>query len=196
VLEGRLVYDGQPVHVRENAIQLELWQDGYTLHTAIPVYVKQDGSFQATLFDGDYKLVRKQNVGPWVNDPDTILVQLRGGQTLDVPVQPFFVIEDAQVTRTGGGVTATFTVKRLVEDRELEKVGLYVGSTRFVDPNYNLVAVERSAAEIADPGAPITLSADVSAASAGQDYVYVRVAAKTVGAAEMIYTEVQKVELN
>jgi len=117
VLEGRLVYDGQPVHVRENAIQLELWQDGYALHTAIPVYVKQDGSFQATLFDGDYKLVRKQNVGPWVSDPDTVLVELRGGQTLDVPVQPFFVVEDAQVTRELLKVRPGFTVEQLVEDR-------------------------------------------------------------------------------
>src|SRR5690554_1512804 len=76
-LEGKVVYNNQPVGVRSNGVQLELWQPGYALYSKIPVYVSQDGSFSASVFDGDYKLVRLEGA-PWVNNTDTIDVQVRG----------------------------------------------------------------------------------------------------------------------
>ena len=42
---GRVVYNGEPVGVRGTgeAVQLQLYQDGYELRNPIPVYVSQDG---------------------------------------------------------------------------------------------------------------------------------------------------------
>src|SRR5687768_11903068 len=64
-LTGQVMFDGQGVGVRSNGVQLELWEPAYPLRQKIPVYVAQDGSFSATLFDGSYKLNLLANNGPW-----------------------------------------------------------------------------------------------------------------------------------
>lgn len=194
VLEGRLVYQGQPVSVRENAIQLELWQEGYALRDAIPVYVKQDGTFAAKLFDGKYKLVPKQNNGPWQSNADTIQVELRNSQTLDVPVSPYFIIENATIERSNATLTATFDVQQVIEGWQVERVALYVATTQFVDSKYSTAQVEST-----DVGAvlsgPTTLALELGDLATSEAYVFARVGVKTVGVEEMIYTPVQKIEL-
>lgn len=194
-LEGRVVYQGQPVQVRENAIQLELWQDGYALRSAIPVYVRQDGTFSAKLFNGDYKLVRKQNNGPWQNSSDTILVQLHDAQTVDVPVQPYFVIQNAAIQRSGNSLTATFGVQQLVPGRAVERIAVYVGSTQFVDSRYNAARTERAITGNSAVGASNSISVDLASVAQNRDYVFARVGVKTTGVEEMIYTPVQKIQL-
>src|SRR5688572_1675939 len=74
-LSGRVVFEGQPVGVRSNAVQLELWEPRYKdqLYGKIPVHIDQDGTFKASLFDGNYKLNLLPNNGPWVNSSDTTL---------------------------------------------------------------------------------------------------------------------------
>lgn len=190
VLEGRLMYQGQPIGVRQNAIQLELWQDGYDLRTDIPVYVHQDGTFAATLFEGTYKLVRKQNNGPWRNDPDTMVIELRGQQSVDVPVEPFFIIRSDNMQRSGSTLTATFDVEQVVQGSELERVALYVGNTSFVDARYNAARAERDTSS-----GPITLTLDLSSVSQNRAYVFARIGVKTKGVEEMLYTQVQKIQL-
>ena len=104
----------------------------------------QDGTFAAKLFDGEYKLVLKQNTGPWRNDPDTTVVMLNGSESLDVPVEPYFVATGESFTLDGTTLTATFDVSRVVEGSELEHVGLYVGESHFVDSRYNAARVEET----------------------------------------------------
>lgn len=194
VLEGRVVYQGQPVNVRQNAVQFELWQDGYALRNAIPVHVGQDGTFKATLFDGRYKLVRKQNNGPWQNNGDTIQVELRGSTAVDVPVSPFFVIQNASIQRSGNNVTATFGVQQIVQGRVVERVALYVGNTQFVDARFNAARLERAANnDVLNNSQALTL--DIASLLPNRDYVFARVGVKTMGVEEMIYTPVQKIQL-
>src|SRR4051812_34652244 len=78
MLSGQVVYQGQPVGVRSNGVQLELWQPGYQFFTKIPIYVDQDGTFSAALFDGNYKLTRLKGNGPWADNTDTINVVVKG----------------------------------------------------------------------------------------------------------------------
>lgn len=193
LLEGRIVYDGQPVQVRDNAIQLELWQDGYQLKDYIRVQVAQDGTFSAALFDGQYKLVRKANVGPWVTNSDTIVVNLQGNQQLDVPVTPFFTIASPSITKAGNAVNATFTVNQVVQGKEVERVALYVGKTQFVDANYYVKKTEVNTNAV---GAK-TLTLDVSglATTLGKNYAFARIGVKTKGTSELIYSPVQKLDL-
>ncbi|CAG5067381.1 hypothetical protein DYBT9623_00101 [Dyadobacter sp. CECT 9623] len=195
VLKGRVVFNGEPVGVRSNGVQLEIWQRGYQLFTKIPVYVNQDGTFSASLFDGNYKLVRLRGNGPWVDNTDTIDVQLSGTQELDVPVQPFFVFENETYSKGEGKVNATFNLKQINTSRNLERVNLYIGTTTIVDPNNNAGNAQEVAANITDLTKPITLTATLSAALAGRDYVYARIGVKTSGVGEMLFGKPQKIML-
>ncbi|MEJ7676966.1 MAG: DUF3823 domain-containing protein [Segetibacter sp.] len=65
----------------------------------------QDGSFSALLFDGDYKFIIPNGQGPFMwkqtaaGAPDSLAITLRGTQTLDVDVTPFYMIRTPQITR-------------------------------------------------------------------------------------------------
>lgn len=192
-LTGRIVYDDQPVGVRQNAIQLELWQDGYELRREIPVNVHQDGTFAAKLFDGEYKLVLKENTGPWKNDADTVVVMLNGSESLDVGVEPYFVVSGEAFTLDGTTLTATFDVERVVDGSELERVGLYVGASHFVDSRYHATRIEQPAALESSPGG-FTLTLDLADAFADEEQLFARIAVKTAGVEEMLYTPVATLE--
>jgi hypothetical protein len=195
VLKGRVVYEGQPVGVRSNGVQLEIWQRGYQLFTKIPVHINQDGTFSASLFDGDYKLVRLRGNGPWVDNTDTINVALRGTQELDVPVTPYFVFKNDTYSKGEGKVSATFNLEQVNTSRNLERVNLYIGTTMIVDPNNNAGNAQQVAANITDLTKPITLTATLSAALAGREYVYARIGVKTSGVGEMLFGAPQKIML-
>ena len=94
-MTGRVVYNGQPIGVRSNGVQLELWQHGYAFFSKIPVYVAQDGSFSALLFDGNYKMTRQNGVGPWVNNTDSLDVKVSGNTIVDMPVTPYSIVKSA-----------------------------------------------------------------------------------------------------
>jgi len=194
VLKGRIVHEGQAIGVRSNGVQLEIWQRGFQLFTKIPVYVNQDGTFTASLFDGNYKLVRLRGNGPWVNNTDTIDVELRGTKELDVPVNPYFVFKNDTYSKGEGKVSATFTLQKVEATGILERVNLYIGTTTILDPNNNAANVQQLAAAT-DLTKPITLTATLSAALAGRDYVYARIGVKTSGVGEMLFGAPQKIQL-
>ncbi|KAA0992807.1 DUF3823 domain-containing protein [Dyadobacter aurulentus] len=195
VLKGRVVFNGEPVGLRSNGVQLELWQRGFQLFTKIPVYINQDGTFSASLFDGNYKLVRLRGNGPWVDNTDTIDVQLSGTQELDVPVQPYFVFENDTYSKGEGKISATFNLKQVSSTRNLERVNLYIGTTTIVDPNNNAGNAQEVAANITDLSKSITLTATLSPALAGRDYVFARLGVKTSGVGEMLFGKPQKIML-
>ena len=195
VLKGRIVHEGQPIGVRSNGVQLEIWQSGYQLFTKIAVFVKQDGTFSASLFDGNYKLVRLRGNGPWVDNTDTIQVELRGSKELDVPVKPFFIFKNDTYSKGEGKVSATFNLQQVDASRTLERVNLYVGTTMIVDPNNNGGNAQVLAAAITDLTKPITLTTTLSSALAGRDYVYARIGVKTSGVGEMLFGAPQKIQL-
>jgi len=195
VLKGRIVHDGQLVGVRSNGVQLELWQRGYQLFTKIPVYVNQDGTFSASLFDGTYKLVRLRGNGPWVDNADSIDVQLNGSLELDVPVTPYFIIKNDTYQKGEKAVSATFSLQQVSTTRQIERVNLYVGTTTIIDANNNVGNAQKVAADLTDLTKPVTLSASLSDALASRDYVFVRIGVKTAGVGEMIFGAPQKIAL-
>lgn len=194
-LKGRVVYQGQPLGVRSNGVQLELWQPGFQLYTKIPVYIAQDGSFSAALFDGDYKLTRLRGNGPWVDNTDTINVQVRGNSTVDVPVDPYFIVKSEAYSKTTTTITGVVTLQKVNTTRALELVRIYVGQTIVTDQTNNAQNAQVAASAIPDVTQPITLNVAIPAALATKDYVYVRVGVKTVGVAELVYGVPQKVML-
>lgn len=194
-LTGRVVYQDQPLGVRSDGVQLELWQSGYSLFTKIPVYVAQDGTFSASLFDGNYKLTRLRGNGPWADNTDTINIQVKGGTTVDVPVDPYFVIRNDNVQRSGNAINATFNIQRVNTTKDLEYVRLFVGQTMITDQVRNEGSATKMRADIADMSQPITLSVNVPGSMASKEAVYARIGVKTVGVAELLYSQPVKINL-
>lgn len=193
LLTGRVVYQGTPVGVRSNGVQLELWQPGFELNEKIPVHVAQDGSFSAMLFDGDYKLNLLAGNGPWLDSQDTVRINVRGRTEIEVPVTPYYVVDNLAVQRAGDAVTAAFDVGVVQSSRAVEYVGLYLSNTAFVDRTNMVARTEVPGSAIDDLNERLTLSTDLPAALLNGTGVYARVGIKTVGVAEMLFSPVQRV---
>lgn len=181
ILTGQVISDGQLVGLRSNGVQLELWQPGYQLFNKIPVYVAQDGTFSAELFDGDYKLTLVRGNGPWADKLDSLDVKVRGATQVDVPVDLFYRIDKEAFTREGNTVKATVNLEKVNGLRSLEKVKLYVGQTVLVDDVINLGNVEWSGDALVSLHQAIALQVDIPTASLSKGYVFARIGVKQKG---------------
>lgn len=195
IITGRVTYQGQPVGVRSNGVQLELWQRGYQLFSKVAVYIAQDGTFSAEMFDGAYLLTRLKGNGPWADNTDTIRVQLNGSANVDVPIDPYFIIKNEAFTKSGTAVNATLNLQRVNTTKALELVRIYIGQTVLLDQNNFSQVVDKPASAITDLTQPVTMSIAIPAALAAKDFVYVRAGVKTAGVAELLYSAPQKIML-
>jgi Protein of unknown function (DUF3823) N-terminal domain/Domain of unknown function (DUF3823_C) len=215
-ITGRIVYNSQPIQVKTNAVQLELWQNGYQLFTKIPVYISQDGTFSAKVFDGTYKLTRLKGNGPWQDQTDTIIVNVKGSAAVDVPVTPYFTVSNESFTFNASDTTLRATVKinQVVTSKAVEKIALYIGQTQFVD-NTNQLPYPTSANEINPPAnyltQPVSFTVSMNPARYpataqaelrrllglvfNNKYAFARIGVKTVGVTERVYTTATKVNL-
>ena len=193
LLSGKVVYQNEPVGVRSNGTQLELWQYGYALRAKIDVYISQDGSYSAKLFDGDYKLVRLSGA-PWENQRDTISVTVKGNTVVDVPVVPYFVIKNATFQKSDDKIIAKFTIEKVSASANLSLARLYLGKTIITDQNNNAANVSLNAASIT-LGQEATITATIPASLASADHLFARVGVQSAGIGELFYTAPQKIQL-
>lgn len=194
ILEGSVVYEGQPVGVRTNGPQLELWQGGYALEKNIPVYIDQDGSYSVSLFDGEYKMVVKEG-GPWVPQlNDTIVINVNGGTTFDVPVTPYFTINNESFQVSDNSVTANFTIAKIVETAGIESVNIYFGTAVLTDQNRNEHVANVAPGDITE-GQQTTVNVDIPEDLRDAGFLFVRIGVRATQANEFYYTQVQKIDL-
>src|SRR5690606_29978412 len=191
IIYGRVVYNGEPVGVRGTgeAVQLQLYQDGYELRDPIPVYVTQDGTFEAKVFDGEYKLVTRDNNGPWVNDRDTTVVNVKGTANVDIEVTPFYTLSNVQLSLSGSTVNASFQINEVAGGRNIEYVLILVGKTSFVDDVSNNA---RLRIDGVTAGTTVTEALDLTGNGdfeAGKP-VFARVALRPEGKDQAIYSQV------
>lgn len=189
-LSGRIVYNDEPLGLRSNGVQLELWQHGYDLFQKIPVYVAQDGTFSAVVFDGDYKMTLIRGNGPWMDQTDSLDVQVRGSQMIDVEVQPYFVINNTSFDVNGNTVSVTFTLVNTNSGRNLEYASIYMGRTILTDAVRNDGVYRLPMKDVAF-GTPITVEVPIPGRLAGRSEIFVRIGAKTAGIAELVYSQAQ-----
>lgn len=189
-LRGKITYNGESVGLRGTgeAVQLQLYQDGYQLRDHISVYVGQDGTFEALLFDGEYKLVTRNQNGPWVNSRDTMTVNVKGFTEIELNVTPFFTISNENIILNGSVLNASFTVNQIVNTAVIDYVTLLLGKTSFVDDVSNFVRKDFGDQEAGN----INLSTDLSG---NNDLItaktlFARVGVRTVGADQAIYSKV------
>jgi len=192
-LTGNVTYNGASQGVRgtNNSVRLQLWQDGYALREPIDVFLTQDGTFSAALFDGAYKLITVSGNGPWAHSTDTLDIQVKGNTHVDFPVAPYFTISDTDYSLQGNTLTVRFQLDQIDESRALEEVSLLVNNTTFVDLG-NFKAKTTSTEE--KPGL-VSLSLDVTDQLASSSALFTRVAVKANGITEAIYdTKVEKIK--
>lgn len=194
MLSGKVVYEGKAVGVRSNGPQLELWQDGFPLRSLIPVFINQDGTFSASLFDGKYKLVRKGD-SPWLQQAtDTIIVNVKGNTYLEVPVTPYFTITDESFQKSGNTVTARFAVNKVVENARVELVRLYLGKSILTDQVQRELRVDGNAGGLVF-GQQTVISGEIPDNLKNLDYVFARLGVKSTSSGEYYYSAVQKIAL-
>lgn len=191
VLTGKVVYNGQNIGVKgtNNAVRLELWQRGYQLFTSIPVYVTQDGTFTAYLFDGDYKLVSIRGNGPWESKQDSVSVKVKGDTQVEYPVTPFYTISNETFTLNGNKLTATFTINFVSGAQAVDRAILVVNKTIFVDETAQIARVDKT-----NPGTgQITMTLDLNETVMSNVLLTARVGVKVSGR-EAIYSAPKKIK--
>lgn len=202
-LSGRLVYNGDSIGLERNQVPFELYQSGFGKVGAISSSFTQNGTYAALLFDGDYKLIIPNGQGPFTwkytatGAPDSLAISLRGSQTLDIPVTPYYMIRTPQITSAGGNVSATFKAEKIITDpatqKDIERVSLYLNKTQFVSGGDNIAAIDMGGAAITDPNS-ITLSVKIPTIVPAQNYVFARIGIKIDGIEDMIFSPIQKIQ--
>lgn len=193
-VHGRVVYNGQPVGVRGTgeAVQLQLYQDGYELRNPIPVYVGQDGTFEAKLFDGEYKLVTRDNNGPWVNNRDTTVFTVRGTANVDLEVTPLFNLSNVNLALNGSNLNASFQIDQITAGWNVDYAMVLVGRTAFVDDVSYALRVD-----LDDAATGVALSESVSLATSNDfnngSALFARVGVRAAGKDQAIYSQVVKI---
>lgn len=193
-LTGNIVFDGQAIGVRTDGTGLSLWQDGYDFKREIPVFIAQDGSYSAILFDGEYQMTRKGGA-PWEEQRgDTIRIRVKGNTKYDIPVNPYFVIRNDNFSKQGGAITATFTVQKGVEAAALSEVSLFLGKTILLDDKKH-ESLTRCDLSTITLGQEVTVTATIPTGLANAEYLFARVGVRSTSSGEFSYTQVKKIAL-
>lgn len=203
-LEGAFLHNGDSVRVSYNNVTFELWQSGFGAESPIDVTVDQNGSYSAVLFNGDYRLVIPPGQGPFIRSgigdggTDTLRVQLQGNQKLDIEIMPYFMIRNPQFSNSGSTVSADFSVEQIVTGdnaQNVEFVELYISKTNYVDTRTSISTTTMDGGDITDMS-DINLSVEVPTMTPTQDYVFARIGVKTTAVEDMIFSKIEKIQLN
>lgn len=193
-LTGRVTYEGTPLNLRGTgeAITLQLYQHGYDYFNAIPVFVGQDGSFSATLLNGDYLLVTKDGNGPWVNNRDSVKLSVKGNKVIDLNVTPFFLISDEIISMSTNRLEASFMIEQIVSTAKISNVLLLLNKTQFVDDINNIFRREFKDIYAGQVNLEVDLSNNTDVVNA--QALFGRICVWTEGADQGIYSEVVRLK--
>lgn len=210
MLSGHITYQGVPVNVSSKDVTFELWEPGWGKNGAINVAVNEDGSYSALLFNGNYKLVIPPSQGPFrsITDAetksDTMLLTINGSRELDIEVMPYYMVRDAKMELGGTrSVNSSCRLEKIITDanaRNVETVFLYLNQTRFVDATNYIARASLSGSDISDP-ANVHLSVNIPDVISGngttgnQDYVFARIGVKISGVEDLLFSEVQQINI-
>jgi uncharacterized protein YxeA len=196
MLTGKVVdAAGNPIGVQgsHGNVQLQLWQPSYPLKAdAITVYVAQDGTFSAKLFNGDYVLKLRNGNGPWeIRAEDSLAIHVGGSTAITFPVKPYYTISNVAYSLSGNTLSATFTITEATPGRSIGRVSLFVNKTQFVDETEQ-VKYEDGTATVGTQTLTIDLSGDTWT---NNKLLYARVGLKIDGIDQGLYdTQVHKVK--
>ncbi len=95
----------------------------------------------------------------------------------------------------GSSVEASFSVEQINDARDLEYVGLFLGTANIVDEIYNEASTTQGGDQVTF-GDTKTLVIDLSNNQLGErENVFVRIGLKVVGKSELLFSQVYNIEL-
>ena len=198
-LSGALTYQGDSIGLSYDDVVFQLWQPGFGKLTPIEVTVNQEGVFSALLFKGDYKLVIPPGQGPFTgfldSASDTLDVHVEGDRTMDIEVQPYYMIHSPQFELAGTTIQAHCSIAQIVKGplaKPVEQVALYIGKTRFLDTRTALATARVKGADLNDLSA-VALEKPLPKMTPEQDYVFVRLGVKIQSVEDMIFSRVVRI---
>ena len=201
MLTGHLLYKTDTIQVERNQVPFQIYQYGFGKVGPIGSTFSQNGTLSAVLFDGTYKIIVPNGQGPFMwkqtaaGNPDTVSVTLKGNQSIDLQVTPYYMIRNAGITVSGGTAKATCKLEQIITDanaKNVERVSLYINKDQFVSGGDNIAKQDLAAANITDMN-NISLSVAVPSMTPTQNYVYARIGLKIAGLEDMIFSPVQKI---
>ncbi|QEC43215.1 DUF3823 domain-containing protein [Pseudobacter ginsenosidimutans] len=199
-LQGKLVYNGEAIGVEHDKVTFELYQHGFGKTGPMGNTFKQDGSYSMLLFNGEYKLIVPNGQGPFQwkqkaqGGPDSVVINVNGNQTIDLPVTPYYMIRNPQLTAGSGKVSASFSIEKIITDataRNIENVALYINRTQFVSGTDNNGSASVNGGDITDPSS-LTLSVNIPSMNPSQNYIFARIGLKIEGLEDRIFSPLVK----
>jgi hypothetical protein len=206
VLSGRLTYKGDSIGVEYNQVPFNLFQPGFGRIGAITGTFTPEGTYRVLTFDGDYKFTIPKNQGPFLwkeltsNSRDTLIISLKGAQTVDIEVIPFYMIRKPNFTQSSGKVNATFDIEKIVTDanaKNIQTISLFINKTQFVSNQTN-----EKLAQADIVGTTITNFSNLNMSvtiptlpTPNEKYVFARIGVRIVGVEDWIYSPIRKIAL-
>lgn len=201
---GAITYQGDTINVGTEQVTFELWQSGFGKLTPINVNVDQDGTFSSLLFNGQYKLDFPGGQGPFMTDhidtksgTDTLSVSLNGSTSVNIEVEPYYMIRNPSFSLSGNTITGTCKLEQIIKDENakgIDQVTLYINKTQFVDNNNNIASADIGGGDIVDMN-NISLHVNVPDMVPTQDYVFARIGVKISNVEDWLFSPVVKIQL-
>ena len=107
--KGRFVYEGEALQLRgtayDNDCMMYAYQEGpeYEDRGAINLFVNSDGEFNSLMYDGFYKIVLRQDRGPWIPRQENKVVKVK------------------------------CKINQVVETASIDRAVIYISKTKLVD---------------------------------------------------------------
>ena len=221
ILSGHLVYQGEQIQVEANQVPILIYQNGlgkvgYVGATSLPdpgatppnvdvtPAFAEDGSYSAALYDGDYKIIVPNGQGPFMwkqtasGTPDSVSVTVKGNQTLDLEVTPYYMIKTPQITAVGkDSISASCMATKIITDsinaKDIEYVALYVNKTQFVAGSASIASFVVPASAITNMN-NIQFGVHIPALVPAQSYVFARIGLKIANVEDLIFSPLQKIQ--
>lgn len=204
VFTGTITYQGDTINVGTQQVTFELWQAGFGKLTPINVNVDQAGTFSALLFNGQYKLDFPSGQGPFMANHidtktggDTLHVEVNGHTSLNIEVEPYYMIRNTAFSLSGRTITAACKLEQVITDanaKGIDDITLYISKTNFVDNNNNIASAGMAGGDIADMNA-ISLQVNVPDLVPAQDYIFARIGVKISNVEDRLFSKVVKIPL-
>ena len=192
--KGRFVYEGEALQLRgtayDNDCMMYAYQEGpeYENRGAINLFVNSDGEFNSLMYDGFYKIVLRQDRGPWIPRQDTIEVNIKGNQILDVEVTPYFLIKDTKIDFQNKVVKVKCKINQVVETASIDRAMIYISKTKLVD---NVAKIAEKSFTNLNPGEhEFTFDLSDNGVTDAAKFLYARVGVKARQGNDYIFSEV------
>lgn len=193
-LKGRFVYNGEALQMRGtggdgdqiiNAVQID---ERFENVGTIPIFVNSNGEFNNLMYDGHYKLVVRQDKGPWIPIKDSIDVYIDGNTNLDIEVTPYFMLKNSEITLDNNVVNVKTDVEQIVEYATISELKVYLSSTQFVDDRVRIGEYTCPNSKVGSNEFNFDFSNDDKIKNS--KFLFARVAVKANGANEYIFSNV------